>query len=182
MARCNLHLDHPKCQTIGNASQSDLEQGLDKLRDKVAQDHKITGFFVQPMPKYPAYQNKIWQWDFAPEGDSSGTRKGWRVYAYIPNYREPEPITATAFLVFDKQFAPKGDYVKYLAGVLKKFLAETVVIEAEEDQFRDQVDQEGMIISHCHNCWDMVVRSSDREEVEVAKGVHKQECVGHPPD
>jgi len=139
LAKCKLDLDHPNFRIIGNASDADLQSGLNELREKVAKEHKITGFFNQPMPKYPAYQNKIWQWDFAPEGDRSATRKGWRLYAYIADHTAAEPIPAAAFVCWDKKNAPKGDYVKYLAGILKKFLTETIKPKATPDRFRRQI-------------------------------------------
>jgi hypothetical protein len=175
LAQCKLDLTHPKFRVIGNASDADLQAGLSELQTKVAKDHKITGWFSQPMPKYPAYQNKIWQWDCAPEGDRSGTRKGWRLYAYIPNPNAAEPIPATAFVCWDKKNAPKGDYVKHLAGILKKFLAETIIQpEATPDRFRHQTHPDGRIISLCYGCSELIL-SATFEDAEIAESAHQ--CV-----
>lgn len=180
MARCKLDLNDPKFTVLGNASDDDLKSGLNELRDKVAKEHKQSGFYPQPMPKYPLYQNKIWVWDFAPEGDKSSTRKGWRLFAFVKDNRASEPIPATAFLCFDKQYVPKDGYYKYLANALKKFLTATVVIRVEEDQFHDRIDSQGRTFSTCDRCWTPVM-SENADEVELNKTVHKQNCVGHPP-
>jgi hypothetical protein len=173
LARCSLDLNHPKFKIIGNASDADLQAGLNELRDKVADNHSISGFFNQPMPKYPLYQNKLWKWDFAPQGDTSSTRKGWRLYAFVPDAKAPEPIAAVAFLCYDRGNAPRGDYVKYLVGILKKFLAQTVTVEAVEDKFKRQTDQEGQTISLCYTCWATICISADIGEIEVAEQTHE---------
>jgi len=170
--KCALDLTHRKFRIIGNASDVALQQGLNELQQKVAREYKITGYFAQPMPKYPDYQNKIWQWDFAPEGDTSSTRKGWRLYAYIPNHRAAEPIPAIAFVCWDKQNAPTGNYVKYLAGILKKFLTETIEPEAVEDRFRHQTHPDGRIISLCFQCGTPIF-SATFEDAEIAESVHQ---------
>jgi hypothetical protein len=125
------------------------------------------------MPKYPEYHNKIWKWDFKPEGDRSATRKGWRLYAYVPDPRAPEPIPATAFLYYDKADTPKGDHVKFLSGVLKTFLAETVEVNVEEDRFRRITNSDGEVVSLCYECYETVVISADMTEVEIAERTHQ---------
>ena len=126
------------------------------------------------MPKFPQYQNKIWKWDFRPEGERSSTRKGWRLYAYVPDPRAPDPIPATAFLCYDKDDTPSGNHVKYLAGILKKFLSEKVQVEEEEERFKRQIDSEGAIISLCLNCWVTVAMSAEIDDIDIAE--HTHEC------
>jgi hypothetical protein len=174
LSKCTLDLGHPNFRVIGDASDAALQSGLAELKQKVAKEHKITGFFAQPMPKHPAYQNKIWQWDFAPTGDTSGTRKGWRLYAYIAEPKSPEPIPATAFVCWDKKNAPKGDYVKYLAGILKKFSTETIRPKAIEDRFHHQLHPDGRFISVCYQCGTPIF-SASFEDSEIAESVHECE-------
>jgi hypothetical protein len=180
LAQCKLDIDHPKFVVIGNASDDGLKAGLQDLKNLVAKDHKLSTFFAQPMPKYPEYQNRIWQWDFRPEGETSSTRKGWRLYAYVPDPKAPEPIPAIAFVCWDKKNAPKGDYVQYLAGILEKFLTQTVRIIVAESQFIDRKDSQGRVVSTCDHCWDVII-SADEEEAELNKGIHKDNCAGRPP-
>jgi hypothetical protein len=45
------------------------------------------------------------KWDFEPSGNKSYTRKGWRLYAYVPDPNASEPILAQAFLAYDKNAA-----------------------------------------------------------------------------
>jgi hypothetical protein len=172
LARCRLDLDHPKFQIIGNASEAALDAGLIELRNKVAINHKISGFFNQPMPKFPDYQNKIWKWDFAPEGDRSGTRKGWRLYAYVADPNAAEPIPAIAFLCYDKKNSPTGDPVRYLVGVIRQFLVETIKVTPVEDRFRRQTDADGTIISLCYDCCATVAMSAEIGDVEIAEELH----------
>jgi hypothetical protein len=181
LAQCKLDITHPKLVVVGKAALDDLTSGLNELRDKVAKDYKQSGFFPQPMPKYPLCQNKIWVWDFAPEGDRSRTRKGWRLFAYVADHRSAEPGPAIAFLCLDKKNAPRDDYYGYLADALKRFLAATVEIRIEEDQFHDRVDSQGRTASTCDRCWDVVIISEDLNEVEIHKAAHKESCPGHPP-
>lgn len=173
MARCKLDLDHPKFRIIGNASDKDLELGLTELREKLAKDHTLSGFFNQPMKHFPAHQNRVWKWDFSPTGDTSSTRKGWRLYAYRFDLDAPEPIPATAFVCYDKSEAPTGDYAKYLAKELKRFLSEIVVIEAVPDRFRHQILPDGRTISLCYGCGETVALSLDLTEVEIGESTHE---------
>lgn len=175
MARCDLDFRHPKFLRSDDAA---LQAGLEALRELVAKDHKLSHWVSHPMPKYPQYQNKIWKWDFKPEGDKSGGRKGWRLYAYVENPGAHEPIRAVAFLYYDKSETPPGDHVKYLAGVLKKFLAQTVDVRIEEARFRQQTDSDGGVISLCNTCYETVIISADMAEVELAEATH--ECPGEP--
>jgi hypothetical protein len=125
------------------------------------------------MPRFPQYQNKIWKWDFRPQGERSSTRKGWRLYAYVPDPKAQEPILAIAFLCYDKSDTPKGDHVKYLAGVLKKFLAEVIRVENEDERFKRQTDSDGTIISLCLNCWLTVAMSAEIADIETAEDTHE---------
>lgn len=170
MSRCDLDLQHPKFR---RADSADLELGLNKLRETVAKDHKLSGWVNHPMPKYPQYQNKIWKWDFAPEGDRSRTRKGWRLYAYVPDPHAPEPIPATAFLCYDKKYPPSGDHTKFVAQEIKKFLAEIVEVQATERPFRRQVNGDGETVSLCLECCELIIISADLAEVELMEDTHQ---------
>ena len=170
MARCKLDLEHPKFRRSSDAA---LQVGLGKLREMVARDHKLSGWVPHPMPRYQEHQNKIWKWDFKPEGDRSGTRKGWRLYAYVPDPKAPEPIPATAFLCYDKSDAPGGDHVKFLHGILKKFLSETIAITVTEDRFRRQLNGHGETVSLCYECCEIVAISAEFADIEIAEGTHQ---------
>ena len=170
MARCELDLHHPKFR---HADSPDLVAGLSRLQEIVARDHKLSGWVPHPMPKYPQYQNRIWKWDFAPEGDRSSTRKGWRLYAYVPDPTAHEPIPATAFLCYDKNDTPPGNHVKMLAKTLKQFLVATIIVRVEEDHFRYQTNGDGETIVLCEKCCDLIIISADQGEVELAKNTHE---------
>jgi hypothetical protein len=172
LARCDLDLQHPKFRRANDAA---LELGLNKLREAVAKDHRLSGWVNHPMPKYPLYQNRIWKWDFAPEGDRSYTRKGWRLYAYVPDPKAPEPIPAVAFLCYDKTEAPSGDHTKFVATAIKKFLEATIVVKVVAKPFRRQINGDGEIISLCEECCELVLISADEAEIEIAEGAHR--CV-----
>ena len=125
------------------------------------------------MKGHPTYQNRIWKWDFAPAGDRSGTRKGWRLFAFVPDPKAPEPILAVAFLVHDKSVAPENKYYpKFLADKLKEFLSETVLKDTPEDHFRHQTDPQGKTISLCCDCFATVAISSDLSEIESLEATH----------
>jgi len=176
LARCKLDISNQKFRAlIGN--DADLESGLNELRDKVAQDHRLSGWFNQTMSgkQYVQYQNKIWKWDFAPAGDTSSTRKGWRLFAYVENPNGPEPILATPFFFHPKP-GPKGKPAEYVAEALKRFLS-LVVVRAEEEKFRRQTHTDGRIISLCYVCCD-VLFSSDAAEADIAEDTH--DCPGAP--
>lgn len=172
MGKCDLDLDDPNFCIFGDASDAELQVGLKELQEKLTKDHKLSKFFNQPMQHFPEYQNKIWKWDFAPGGDKSSTRKGWRLFAYVPDARAPEPILARAFLCYDKDQAPKGDHAKFLAGMLKKFLSRVINVEATADRFRRQTNSDGRIISLCYECCD-VMFSADEDEATLAEGAHE---------
>jgi hypothetical protein len=156
---------------VGN--DPELRAGLIKLRDLVAKDHKLSGFFNQPMKGYPDYQNKIWKWDFRPEGATSSTRKGWRLYAYVSDRNAPEPILAAPFAYYSKGNDPGGNYADYVAKALKEFLSNHVSIQAEEERFKRQYHSDGRTISLCLTCFETVAMSADLDEVEIFEGTHQ---------
>jgi hypothetical protein len=137
-------------------------------------------WFPHPMTGFPEYHNKVWEWDFKPTGEHSHTRPGWRLLAYIPDPKGPEPILARPFICWDKSQAPKKNQQVFIANALKKFLSKTVKVVAEEEVFHHQVDREGKNIALCQLCWEHV-ESFDMEELDILKAAHKQDCLGHPP-
>jgi hypothetical protein len=179
LSKCKLDIDEPKLVVRGSASENSLREGLIVLRDKVARDHDMSMWFPHPMVGFPDYYNKVWEWDFKPTGDRSSTRPGWRLLAYVPHPDGPEPILARPFVCWDKSEAPKKNQQVFIAKALKKFLAETVVIDAKEDTFTYHVDGNGVHIAVCQLCWDNE-QSADLEELEVLKDTHRQNCPGHP--
>jgi len=175
LAKCKLVLDHPKFQKIGNTAEADIQAGLEELRDKVARDHRLSGFFPHQMKKFTQYQNKIWEWDFAPTGDNTRTRKGWRLFAYVHDHKSAEPVEAIAFLCWDKSEAPSGDNIQLLAEALKKFLSKTIDIKMAENNFKQQIAPDGTIISLCIECYERY-ESMDAAEIEALEGTH--DCPG----
>jgi hypothetical protein len=138
---------------------------------------KLAHFVCQPMKGFPAFQNKIWKWDFAPAGDSSGTRKGWRLFAYVPDPNAPEPIPAQAFICYDKDQEPKGNPAKNLAGVLRDFLSSAIAIQPTPDRFRRQTLADERIISICYECYENIF-TTNNDEAEIAESTH--ECPAKP--
>jgi len=171
LAKCTLDTTDPKFRILGNANEADFQAGLDGLRSNLAKDHTLSHFFCQPMKKFPVYQNKIWKWDFAPTGDRSSTRKGWRLLAYVANPQGPEPILAKAFLCYDKNQEPTGNPTKFLAETLKKFLSEVTKVETTEVRFRRQVHPDGRVISICYECCELIF-SSDDNDADLAEDTH----------
>jgi hypothetical protein len=60
LAGCKLDISNPRFQaSIGD--DADVLVGLERLRDNVAKDYKLSSWFRQPMQGYPEFQNKIWK-------------------------------------------------------------------------------------------------------------------------
>lgn len=172
MAKCRLDLGDPGFVIDGDAADTDLQAGLKELKDKLAKDHKLSGFFTQPMKGFPDYQNKVWKWDFAPSGESSSTRKGWRLFAFVPDPNAPEPILARAFLCYDKDQEPKENPAKYLAKSLRKFLCRVIKVQVVPDRFRRQINGDGRIISLCYECFEVIFSGSE-EEADSVESTHE---------
>lgn len=170
--KCNLDLNDPQFRILGDALEADLKSGLQELQNKVAKDHTLSGFFLQPMKKFPEFQGKIWKWDFAPDGDRAHTRKGWRLFAFVPNPQAPEPVPARAFLCYDKDQEPQGNPSKYLAQVLRQFLSQTIQVSATPDRFRRQTLADGKIVSLCLECCEALF-SADEEEANGVEEAHQ---------
>ena len=180
MAKCKLDLTHPNFRIAGNASDKDLQSGFDALKKLIEQDHTLSGFTKMHMKRRPEYQNRVWRWDFRPAGETSATRKGWRLYAYRFDLEEQEPVTATAFLCYDKDEAPTGDYVKFLVKELKRFLAETETVVIQESRFRRQALADGNTMSLCYGCGESVGVSADEGELDLAESTHECENTLNP--
>jgi hypothetical protein len=176
LAKCKLDINHPNFRIVGGASDKELQSGLASLCALLAKDHTLSGFANQPMKSFVAHQNRVWKWDFRPEGETSSTRKGWRLYGYRFDLNPQEPLPVTAFLCYDKAKAPKSEYAKFLAGELKRFLS-NIKIEAVESKFRQQTLPDGSIVSLCYSCGETAARSHDLAEVEIGEATH--EC---PPN
>lgn len=177
MAKCKLDVDNPKFCILGDANSADLKSGLKELQGKVIRDHRLSGWVCQPMPDFPDYHNKIWKWDFAPRGDKSRTRKGWRLFAHVENPESPEPIFAQAFLCYDKDQQPKGQYVPFIVEKLKEFLSKTIKVVPTEDRFRRVEDRNGKIYSTCLECCD-TVESENHSDADINESLH--ECQAKP--
>jgi hypothetical protein len=176
LSKCKLDISSPKFRVLGGASSTDIEEGLKELQAKVARGHDLSGFFCQPMQGYPQYEKKVWKWDFEPAGQRSYTRKGWRLFAYVPDPSCAEPIPAIAFLCYDKTNDPGGNPAFFIAGALKEFLSETVKIEPKPERFHRQTLAERRYISTCYECFEQFI-SSSKEEADLRESGH--EC--NPP-
>ncbi len=174
MARCKLDVDNQKfVKSIGgDRADPSLLEGLKKLQEKAAKGLK-NGWFNQPMQRFPQYQDRVWKWDFAPEGATSSTRPGWRLYAYLPDPGAKEPIPAEAFWCYAK--ADKENATpKEIAKKLKQHLAVTIDRHVIEDRFR-RVPTETGFASTCYTCFDTIF-TADNAEADVMEGTH--DCPG----
>ena len=172
MAQCVLNLLHPRF-TASIDPDPDVQTGLSNLCKKLAKDHRLSNWFIQPMQGYPEYQNRVWKWDFGPEGSTSATRKGWRLYAYVPDPKAAEPIPATAFFCYPKTEDPSGNRAKAIADRLRRFLAHTVERAEAIEAFKHQNDGRGGIISLCLTCFQTVAQSADPVEIGSAELAHE---------
>ena len=172
MARCRLDISNPRFRASIDLDAS-LESGLNELRDKLAKDHTLSGWVAQPMPGFKDYQNKIWKWDFSPEGATSSTRKNWRLFAWVADPNAAEPVHAIPFLIYPRSENPAGNPAKNLARVLKKFLTENVEIGPTEERFRQQTMMDGTVRSMCLSCYETVVVSGDPTDIDLAESTHQ---------
>lgn len=98
------------------------------------------------------------------------------------NHRSPDPVSASAFVCWDKQLEPRNNYIPFLAKILRDFLAKPIFeIKVEESTWIDRIDQDGIMHSLCDCCY-YPIHSADLDEVEIMKDAHKQECPGHVID
>jgi hypothetical protein len=173
VAKCKLDLSDSKLRILGgNLSDSSLQSGLTELQTKLLKDHRSSHWVPHPMPGYPQYANKIWKWDFAPVGERSSSRPGWRLLAYVPDPQAPEPIPARAFVGWDKDRQPKGNPAKFIADVLKEFLSLTVTVTATPDRFRRQFLVDGKIVSLCLECCGEPIFSDTETDADTAEAGH----------
>ena len=109
---------------------------------------------------------------FRPGGDTSSTRKGWRLYAFVSEPAGPEPILASAFLAYDKDQAPKKNHEKFVAEKLVKFLQKVREIEATPDRFRRQDLHDGRVVSMCYECG-ATLFSTDHNDADFTESGHE---------
>jgi hypothetical protein len=171
LSKCKLDVSHPKFHIVGGTSGPAFDAGIKELQGKLAKDHRLSNWVCHPMPGYPAYDKKVWKWDFEPSGNKSHTRKGWRLYAYVPDLNVPEPIPAQAFLAYDKSDQPKGSPAQYVADALKDFLLAAIKIQATPDRFRRQMLVDNRIVSLCYDCCETIF-SNNKEEADAQEAAH----------
>jgi hypothetical protein len=176
VARCALNVSHPKFVRLLAKSIStdpDLNTGLTSLQDNLAKDHRLCHWVNHPMPGYPQYKNRIWKWDFNPDQSShSGTRKGWRLYAYVTD-PEADPVSALAFFCYAKSNEPGGNPATWITAALKKFLAEDSDSRTEAERFRHQIQPDQQTRSLCLSCGESVCVSLIATEIEEAERIHQ---------
>jgi hypothetical protein len=162
----------------GLSSDSEIADGLKTLCALVLRDRKLSSWVNHPMPGYPNYHNRIWKWDFKPDNSGhSSTRKGWRLFAFVPDLLMSDPIPATAFFCYDKQNEPAGNPPSWISAVLQKFLAEESPAPTTEDEkFRRQLQPDGFTRSLCHTCYATVAVTADLQECKAAEDAHQ--CAG----
>jgi len=174
VAKCKLDINDPKFRAIGcSLSDADLQSGLAELQAKVLKDHRLSNWVNHPINRFPLYQNRIWKWDFAPVGDRSSTRPGWRLMAYVPDPAAPEPIPARAFLCYDKTQDFKGERAKQLAKMLQEFLAKSIIVQATPDRFRRQHLSDGKVVSLCLECCGEPIFSDTEFDADAAEAGHE---------
>ena len=176
MARCSLDTSKPKFRKLIArylAAHPSLQGGLDELTDKVSKDYDLCNRVNHPMPAYPQYQGKVWKWDFKPQGiEQSSTRKGWRLFAYVPDPKASGTVPAVAFLCYPKKDEPAGNPAKWVADALKAFLVEEVIRDNPTARFRRTIDSDGRTHSLCLNCCEHVFMSDVPAEIEAAEASH----------
>lgn len=175
MAKCKLEIDINDSKVViqGDASPAEIQSGIEELQGKLASDHKLSHFVNHPMPGFSDFQNKVWKWDFAPSGDTSSTRKGWRLLAFVPEPNGSEPIIARGFLCYDKDRGPKKNHEKFVAEALKKYLVEVERrIEATPERFRRQDLANGKVVSLCLECGEPL-SSDNHAEADDAEAGHE---------
>ena len=53
MSKCRLDIDEPRLMVLGNAPENNLREGLIALRDKIAENHKMSMWFNHPIDLVP---------------------------------------------------------------------------------------------------------------------------------
>lgn len=179
MARCALNVSHPKFKKIVDkyiTGHPDFYKCLDALCGLVLKDHKLSGWVNHPMPGFPAYQNRVWKWDFKPSAiDQSGTRKGWRIFALAEHSNSAaHPTPATAFFCYDKDNEPKGNPATWISQELKNFLREEAAsLPVPDETFRHFPHGEGKTISLCLVCCETIFISDIEAEIQMAEASHQ---------
>jgi len=177
LAKCSLDTSKPKfrrCIADHLTTHPALQSGLDELGRNLLKDHKLCGWVNHPMPGFPKYQNKVWKWDFKPQAvDPSGTRKGWRLFAYVPDPDTLDPVTAIAFFCYPKKQEPGGNPATWIAKALKSFLVEEVDKgDIDAEKFRRFKLPDGQIRSLCCVCFETIFVSEMDAEIEMAERSH----------
>jgi hypothetical protein len=126
------------------------------------------------MPGFPKYQGKVWKWDFKSQAvDPSGTRKGWRLLAFVPDPTASGTILARSFFCYPKKNEPGGNPATRIAKELKCFLRDVVdTVDTGEERFRRQPLSNGQICSLCYSCCETVFVSEIEAEIEMAERSH----------
>lgn len=179
MARCTLDLNHPIFQRAISRWEDDLgfHEGLRRAAAKIEAEHTSCGMVIQPMPKRPECQNKIWKYDWAPEGQSGGTRKTWRMIVIVPDPSN-QPYHLVAAAIYQKSSTDQLS-AKQLAAILASI---TTPIRDQElhkpEKFRRVMKNiDPMLwISICADCGEAVGESALGDELDVGEASH--DCSG----
>jgi hypothetical protein len=178
LAQCTLDLNHPYFQNSISGSNDDLDfhEGLRILKSKIEAEHTSCNHVVQPMPRYPDCQDKIWKYDWSPVGQHSANRKSWRMVVVVPD-PSARPLYLIAAAVYPKNRTDQLS-AKQLAKTLAKVTAQASegLPSAEPERFRHVVRMDGVSVSVCLECGETVAESPQPTDLPDKEQLH--ECPG----
>ena len=181
MAQCSLDLSHPAFQRVISAFKDDpgFSEGLQELKRKVEAEHTSCNRVVQPMPKYPDCQNKIWKYDWSPAGARSAHRKSWRIVVIVA---EPtvQPYRLIAVAVYAKNQTAQLS-TRELARIFAAATKPTGECSPEvPERFHHVKQGDGDTRSLCMDCGETVAVSFQLPDIE--DGQNKHLCDGNQLD
>lgn len=182
MAKCTLDLSHPHFQKCIKSFKDDpdFQSGLEKAKAKIEENHASCNHSVQPFygnEKFKDCHNKVWKYDWAPDGSRGSSRKAWRLIVIVP-----DPLTQPYRLIAARIYSKTGTAqlsLKELAlifmGVVNQPSDVSASAEEDQDKFRDYPEGNGVFRSLCCTCGE-TVGVGDSAELERFKAAH--ECSG----
>jgi hypothetical protein len=179
MARCTLDLENPYFKkSLKKTGDPDAAlAALGHVKERIEEDHEQCNLVPQRFfsnNKYTHLHNKVWRYDWAPEGVTSHGRKTWRMIVIVPD-PNTIPYRMIAGAIYSKSFRDSLSLAELAAiyhGVMSPL--EDDAADAASENFHRMPNGDGATRSMCIACleWNFVHLEStaiDSAECEHAK-------------
>jgi hypothetical protein len=180
MAQCTIDLENPyfkkALKKTGDPDAALAAQG--HVKDRIEGDHTQCHLVPQRFfgnKKYSHLHNKVWRYDWAPEGVTSKGRKTWRMIVIVPD-PDTIPYRMIAGAIYSKNFRESLSLAE-LATIYHGVMTQPEDKATDlSDNFHRMPDENDATRSMCILCLEWTFIHFESAPIDAAEAEHSLEC------